>query len=282
MSRAYRFGTAILLANDSNSCATSSLLFGGWRFWGMPAILSPCGTCVRLRSRRGHPALRWSRCKSGAWRILPPVSRRLRRARICSVPEHGPTEFTSVSFSAWSVGGAPRRFAAVLMFASDWTHSPNEHQESWLLAHDGDVPLAGRGVLQSKHAAGRKPPRLTVGRGDGKDTLQDDTELRCGRRMVEAVFQVPSAPARVESSEERARRRKVATDVDWRRRRREVRLAEIDRHILKVRISVGCAIEPCIGEMRRIAALLASRCDRPRQDDETENNGQRSSLPAHR
>src|SRR6516165_9752377 len=88
--------------------------------------------------------------------------------------------------------------------------------------------------------------------------------------MVEAVFQVLSAPARVKSSEERARSCKVATDVDWRRRRREVRLAEIDRHILKVRISVGCAIEPCIGEMRRIAALLASRCGRPRQDDEVE------------
>src|SRR5262249_8073069 len=100
--------------------------------------------------------------------------------------------------------------------------------------------------------------------------------------MVEAVFKAPSAPDRIESCEERARSRKVATKVDWRRRRRKVRLAEFGRHILKVRISIGCAIEPCIGEMRRIAALLASRCGRPRQDDEAENNGQRSSLPAHR
>src|SRR5260370_148985 len=122
---------------------------------------------------------------------------------------------------------------------------------------------------------------ITVGRGNGKDPLQDDPELRCGRRMVEAVFQVPSSPAGVKSSEERARSRKVATDVDWRRRRREVRLAEIDRHVLKVRISVGCAIEPCIGEMRRIAALLASRCGRPRQDDDADNKRQRFSLPAH-
>jgi hypothetical protein len=26
-------------------------------------------------------------------------------------------------------------------------HSANEHQESGLVAHDGDVPLAGRGVF---------------------------------------------------------------------------------------------------------------------------------------
>ena len=66
-------------------------------------------------------------------------------------------------------------------------HSTNEHQKSGLIADDGDVPLAGRGVLQSKHAPWRQSPRLTVGRGDGKATLQDDAELRCGSGMVEAV-----------------------------------------------------------------------------------------------
>src|SRR5262249_49382238 len=100
-----------------------------------------------------------------------------------------------------------------------------------------ELALAGRGVLQSKHAAGRESPRLTVSRGDGKATLQDDAELSCGRRMIETLFEVLSAPARVESSEECARGRKVASDVDWRRRRREVFLAELDRHVLKVRIS---------------------------------------------
>src|SRR5215831_12471934 len=131
-------------------------------------------------------------------------------------------------------------------------HSANEHKESRLVAHDGDVPLAGRGVLQSKHAAGRESPRLTVGRGDGKATLQDDAELSCGSRMIETLFEVLSAPARVESSEECARGRKVASDVDWRRRRREVFLAQLDSHVLKVRSSVGRAIEPRVGEIRSL------------------------------
>src|SRR6516162_1714855 len=46
--------------------------------------------------------------------------------------------------------------------------SANEHQESRLVADDGDVALAGRGVLQSKHAAGSESPRLAVGRCDGR------------------------------------------------------------------------------------------------------------------
>src|SRR5262245_45608137 len=102
-----------------------------------------------------------------------------------------------------------------------------EHEESGLVAYDCDVSLAGRGVLQSKHAAGTQSPRLAVGRGDGKGPLQNDAELNCGRMMVEAVFEVLSAPARVKSSEECARGRKIASDVDWRRRRREVRLAKL-------------------------------------------------------
>src|SRR5215472_8379299 len=68
--------------------------------------------------------------------------------------------------------------------------SAHEHQESRLVADDGDVAFAGRGVLQSKHAAGSESPRLAVGRGDGKGPLQNDAELRRGRRMVETVFEV--------------------------------------------------------------------------------------------
>src|SRR5215831_16984678 len=161
--------------------------------------------------------------------------------------------------------------------------SANEHQESRLVADDGDVALAGRGVLQSKHAAGSEAPRLTVGRGDGEGPLQNDAELRCGRRMVETVFEVLHAPARVESSEERTRGRKVASDVDRRRRRREVRLVQLGLHVLKVRISVGRAIEPGVGEMRRIAAVLAARrASIPRQGHKSENERERLGLPAHR
>src|SRR5262245_56681664 len=73
--------------------------------------------------------------------------------------------------------------------------SPNEHEESGLLADDSDVSLAGRGVLQSKHAAGRQSPGLTVGRGDGKGDLQKDAELNCGGGMVEGFFGVLRASA---------------------------------------------------------------------------------------
>jgi hypothetical protein len=43
---------------------------------------------------------------------------------------------------------------------------PSEHQESGLVAHDSDVPLARRGVLQPKHFTGIQLPRLSVGRSD--------------------------------------------------------------------------------------------------------------------
>src|SRR5262249_40840730 len=64
----------------------------------MPAILSPCGICVRLRQRPAPPALRWPHWKFGVCRILLPVSRRLGLARICSVrsaPKHAPTDTLS-------------------------------------------------------------------------------------------------------------------------------------------------------------------------------------------
>src|SRR5262249_34344188 len=138
-------------------------------------------------------------------------------------------------------------------------HSANEHEESTLVADDGDVAFAGRGVLQSKRAAGSKPPRLAVGRGDGKGPLQNDAELRCGRRMVETVFEVLRAPARVESSEECARGRKVASDVDRRWRRGEVRFAHLGRTVLKMGVFVGRAIEAGVGGKRRNAAVPPPR-----------------------
>src|SRR5215510_8963973 len=93
--------------------------------------------------------------------------------------------------------------------------------------------------LQGEVSSNRKieSTRLAVGKG----TLQDNAELSCGSRMIETLFQILNVPARVEPSEVRARGRKVASDVDWSGRRREVRLAEIDRLVLKVRVSVGRA-----------------------------------------
>src|SRR5262249_2500019 len=105
----------------------------------MAVMLSPCATCVRSRSRGEHPALRWSRWKSGAWTILPPVSRRLRRARICYGPKHGPTE----SHQYLLVHGRLGHTASLRAGAEVCKHSANEHQESGLVAHDGDVPLQG-------------------------------------------------------------------------------------------------------------------------------------------
>jgi hypothetical protein len=62
--------------------------------------------------------------------------------------------------------------------------------------------------------------------------------------------------------------------VDWRRRWREVCLAELDRHVLKVRVSVGRAIEPCVGEARSVAAVLTSRWHGiRRQRTRTKTNG---------
>ena len=56
--------------------------------------------------------------------------------------------------------------------------------------------------------------------------------------MVEPGFQVVRAPTRVKSSEEGARGGKVASDMDRRRRGREVRRAKLGRHVLKVRVPV--------------------------------------------
>jgi hypothetical protein len=54
-------------------------------------------------------------------------------------------------------------------------------------ADDRAVSLAGRGVLQPKHAAGSGASRLTIGRCDGKDPLQDDAELNRWSGVVETV-----------------------------------------------------------------------------------------------
>src|SRR5262245_66411418 len=55
------------------------------------------------------------------------------------------------------------------------------------------------------------------------------------------------------------------------------------RHVLKARISIGRAIKPCVGEMRRIAAVLAARCGgMPQEPYENENERERLGLPAHR
>src|SRR5262245_14271445 len=94
---------------------------------------------------------------------------------------------------------------------------PGAHRTNMRNPGSSPTTVIGRGVLQSKHAAGTQSPRLAVGGGDGKGPLQNDAELNCGSRMVEAFFEVLSTPARVKSSEECARGRKIASDVDWRR-----------------------------------------------------------------
>jgi hypothetical protein len=61
---------------------------------------------------------------------------------------------------------------------------------------------------------GRKPEGA-LSCGDRENTLQDDSKLSCRSGMVETVLQVMGTPASVESSEECARGRKVASDKDW-------------------------------------------------------------------
>src|SRR5262249_110995 len=59
----------------------------------MPAILSPCWICLRLRQRPARLALEWAGWKFGVWRTSLPVLRRIRLARICSArsdPKHAP------------------------------------------------------------------------------------------------------------------------------------------------------------------------------------------------
>ena len=102
---------------------------------------------------------------------------------------------------------------------------PSEHKESGLVAHDCDVPLARRSVLQPKHFTGMKLPRLAVGRGDREDTPQDREKLHRKSGMIETLLQILSAPMLVESCEERACSSGVASDIDCRSRRRKVHLA---------------------------------------------------------
>src|SRR5262245_37415201 len=101
--------------------------------------------------------------------------------------------------------------------------------------------------------------------------------------MVESGFQVVGAPLSVEPSHECPRGRKVGADMDRRRRRREVRLAQISRHVLKMRISVRAAIEPCVSETGRIRGVLASRRDGIARESRKGGNKRREGLglPAH-
>jgi hypothetical protein len=93
------------------------------------------------------------------------------------------------------------------------SNSPGEHKHPRLVAHNSDVSLAGGGILYTKHVTWMEPSRLTISRGDRKDTTQDDSKLSRGGRMVETGLEVMSAPGGVESSEENARGRNVASDI---------------------------------------------------------------------
>ena len=75
---------------------------------------------------------------------------------------------------------------------------PSEHQESGLVAHDSDVPLARRGVLQPKHFTGMQLPRLSVGRSDREDAPQDCKKLHRWSGVIETLLQILSAPMLIE------------------------------------------------------------------------------------
>jgi hypothetical protein len=136
--------------------------------------------------------------------------------------------------------GAPRMRRA----RSLERNSPGEHKHPRLVAHNSDVSLAGRGILYPKHVTWMEPSRLTISRGDRKDTTQDDSKLSRGSGMVETGLEVMSAPGGVESSEENARGRNVASDIDWSCRWREVHFTKFDRYVLKMRVPLRGAIEP--------------------------------------
>jgi hypothetical protein len=87
---------------------------------------------------------------------------------------------------------------------------PSEHQESGLVAHNRDVPLAGRGVLQPKHFSGMKLPRLAIGRTDREGASQNCEKLHRRSGVIETLLQILSAPMLVEPCEERARGWRVA------------------------------------------------------------------------
>src|SRR5262245_29540504 len=101
--------------------------------------------------------------------------------------------------------------------------------------------------------------------------------------MVEAGFQIVSAPTSVKPSEECPRGGKIASNMDWRCWRREVHLTELDSHVLKMRIPVRSAKEPRVSETGGITGILSSRCDGiSRPDYEAEHEREGFDLPAHR
>ena len=63
-----------------------------------------------------------------------------------------------------------------------------------LVAHDRDVPLAGRRVFHPNYIAGAELSRLTIGRGHREDARQDHDELSRGSRMVKSILQIMSTP----------------------------------------------------------------------------------------
>jgi hypothetical protein len=139
------------------------------------------------------------------------------------------------------------------------SNSPGEHEHPRLVAHNSDVSLAGGGILYPKHVTWTEPSRLTISRRDRKDTTQDDSKLSRWGRMVETGLEVMSAPGGVESSEENAGGRNVASDIDRSCRWSEVHFTELDCYVLKMRVPFRGAIQPHVSETGRIMRALASR-----------------------
>jgi hypothetical protein len=65
-------------------------------------------------------------------------------------------------------------------------------------------------------------------------------------------------PTRLESSEERARSRNIASYMDWSCWGSEVDPGKFNGHVLEVRIPVRSAIKPRVREARRIMGLHGS------------------------
>jgi hypothetical protein len=170
-----------------------------------------------------------------------------------------------------------RRFLGVAL--------PGEHQKSRLVADDGDVPFARRSVLQPEHFAGTHLPRLSVGRRDREGTPQDGEKLHRRGRVIETLLQILGAPMRIESCEERARRMRLASDVDGRSRRRKVHLLQSDRHILKMGLAVRGSVKACVSEVRRIGSVLRiggrRHCDCGKCSENQSGYGGRESHAVH-